>query len=337
VAIGTEGQAPALARKLKADLEVQLSPQTGRFVALLGRLRSAVTEAFPVRQRRDFWRWAATGPAYLAHMAGREREAASVLKQAIADRAAPEAEGHIALVGAGPGAKDLLTLRAMRPLEEADVIFYDRLVDPEIVALGAPEAERIYVGKAVGANAWPQDKIDRLIVAEACKGRRVVRLKSGDPSIFGRAGEEIDAARAAGISIEIVPGITAASAAAASLLRPLTERGETDTFAISTGRAKPGDADPERGRLAVPGTSMAFYMAVEKAGHVRADLMAAGAPAACPVDIVSHASTVRERHVMTTLGALEQTIRDEAVQSPAIVFVRYPKSLAAQQAAPLRA
>ena len=248
--------------------------------------------------------------------------------------ATPVNTGHIALVGAGPGARDLLTLRAVTRLQEADIILYDRLVDPGILDLARPDAERLYVGKAVGACAWPQPEIDRLIVAEARAGKRVVRLKSGDPSIFGRACEELAAARAAHIPVEIVPGVTAASAAAASLGQPLTERGETDTFVISTGTCKPGDAAPDRAALARPGTSMAFYMAVERAARVQADLLSAGAPAACPVDIVASASTPRERQARTTLGQLAETIAREGLQSPAILFVRYPKSLATALAGP---
>lgn len=236
--------------------------------------------------------------------------------------------GHIALVGAGPGARDLLTLRALERIQCADVLLFDRLVDPGIMELASPRAERIYVGKEVGRCAWPQGRIDRLIVAKARLGLRVVRLKSGDPSIFGRACEEIAAARAAGIEVEIVPGITAASAAAASICHPLTERGETDTFAVTTGTCRPGDANPDRARLAHPGTSMAFYMAVERAAVVRDDLICAGAPAECPVEIVASVSTPQERHVSTTLGALAETIAAEGIRNPAILFVRYPKSLA---------
>ena len=217
VAIGTEGAAPVLGRAVRTEIETMLPPRLGGFVALAGRLRDAVAARVPQDRRRAFWQWAFGGEAYRAHLAGREREAARLLKEAVAEGCAPEANGHIALVGAGPGARDLLTLRAVQRLQDADVIFYDRLVDPEVLDLARRDADRVYVGKAVGANAWPQDKIDRLIVAEAAKGRRVVRLKSGDPSVFGRATEEMEAARAAGIAVEIVPGITAASAAAAAI------------------------------------------------------------------------------------------------------------------------
>lgn len=332
VAIGTEGAAPVLGRTVKTEIETMLSPRLGPFVALAGRLRGAVAENIPPAARRGFWEWAFGGDAFRAHLAGRERAAAEILKAAIKDGETPKATGHIALVGAGPGARDLLTMRAVRRLQQADVIFYDRLVDPEVLELARRDADRVYVGKEVGGTVWPQDKIDRLIVAEARQGRRVVRLKSGDPSVFGRASEEICAARAAGIEIEVVPGITAASAAAAAIARPLTERGETDSLVIATGTCRPGDAAPDATTLARPGTTLAFYMAVDKAADVEAGLIAGGAPATCPVDIIAYVSTGLERHVETTLGALAQTVRAEGIASPAVLMVRYPKSLAVAEA-----
>ncbi|EBA06638.1 siroheme synthase CysG [Sagittula stellata] len=329
VAIGTEGAAPVLGRRIKTDIETMLPPRLGPFVGLVGRLRGAVAQRVAPARRRAFWEWVFDGAPFQAHLDGRERDAARLIKDAVNAGTSPEAKGHIALVGAGPGARDLLTLRAVQRLQQADIIFYDRLVDPEVLELARRDADRVYVGKEVGACAWPQDHIDRLIVAEAAKGRRVVRLKSGDPSVFGRAAEELAAAEAAGIDVEIVPGITAASAAAARLKTPLTERGEIDTFALTTGTSRPGDADPCRARLAHPGTAVAFYMAVDKAEVVRRDMMAAGAPGACPVDIVACVSSPEERHVSCTLDTLPDKIHAEGVRSPAILFVRYPKSMAA--------
>ncbi len=224
VAIGTEGTAPVLARAIKTQVETMLDPTLGAYAALAGRLRSAVAANIPREKRRAFWNWAFSAAPWATHKRGAAREAAQMLKSTIAAHGINDApEGRITLVGAGPGARDLLTLRAVERLQEADVIFYDRLVDPAILELARRDADRVYVGKVVGAHAWPQDRINALIVAEAAKGRRVVRLKSGDPGVFDRATEESQAAHAAGIPVEIVPGVTAAFAAGMGV--SLTERG----------------------------------------------------------------------------------------------------------------
>jgi uroporphyrin-III C-methyltransferase len=244
--------------------------------------------------------------------------------------AAP-ARGHIALVGAGPGAADLLTLRALSRLQEADVVFYDRLVDPAVLDLARPDAERVFVGKAVGANRWPQDRINGVIVAAARRGRRVVRLKSGDPGVFGRASEELAAARAADVPVEIVPGVTAACAAAARLGRSLTERGATDTVVLSTGVCRPGDAAPDWAARFHPGTTLALYMAAGAAAAVRDDLIAAGAPGACPAALVVAAETDREtRRAGDLAGLAEMT---EGVAGAALLIVDWPKGLARRAAA----
>jgi len=196
VAIGTEGTAPVLARGIKTQVEKMLDPSLGTFAALAGRLRGAVAQRVPREQRRAFWGWAFGGAPWSSHKRGGQRDAARMLKDAIAAGGAPDgdAAGNIALVGAGPGARDLLTLRAVERLQDADIIFYDRLVDPEVLELARRDAERVFVGKVVGASAWPQDKICDVMTAAAKSGKRVVRLKSGDPMIFGRAAEEIGAA-----------------------------------------------------------------------------------------------------------------------------------------------
>ena len=235
--------------------------------------------------------------------------------------------GSISLVGAGPGARDLMTLRAAERLAAADVVFYDRLVDPEVLRMVRPGAERVDVGKAVGACAWPQERIDAVIVAAALAGRRVVRLKSGDPGLFGRATEELAAARAAGVAVEIVPGVTAASAAGAALGRSLTERGSTDRVVFATGTCRAGDAAPDWGAMLAPGTTLALYMAVRKAGEIAANLRAAGVPDDCEVEIVERVSTAAERRVATTLGGLCATMACAAIANPAILLVRRPKAV----------
>lgn len=250
------------------------------------------------------------------------------------DATAPR-QGHIALVGAGPGAADLLTLRAHRRLQEADVIFYDRLVDPAVLDMARPQAGRVFVGKAVGAHAWPQDRINGVIVAAARQGRRVVRLKSGDPGIFGRATEELEAARAAGIAVEIVPGVTAACAAAARLGRSLTERGATDTLVLSTGTCRPGDAAPDWAARFIPGTTLALYMAAGAARAVRDSLLSQGAPGCCPATIVIAAETAREEQRIGTLADLPSLMG--GTEGAAMILLDWPKSHLAAVSQPRRA
>jgi uroporphyrin-III C-methyltransferase/precorrin-2 dehydrogenase/sirohydrochlorin ferrochelatase len=227
-----------------------------------------------------------------------------------------------------------LTLRAVEHLQEADVIFHDRLVDPDVLELARRDAERVYVGKTVGAHDWPQDRITATIIAEARKGRRVVRLKSGDPGIFGRATEELEAARAAGVSVEIVPGVTAACAAGARLGRSLTERGVADTLVLSTGTGSPDAPLPDCTRLSGPGTTSAFYMAVRQAGRLAATLMAQGLPADAPVDIAVSVSKSKECIITSTVSALTDDLKRHGVTGCAVLLITWPKNAqAAKQAA----
>lgn len=237
--------------------------------------------------------------------------------------------GQIALVGAGPGARDLLTLRAVNRLQEADIVFYDRLVDPDVLDLVRAGAETVFVGKHVGAHSWPQDRINRAIVAEAQKGRRVVRLKSGDPGIFGRATEELDAARAAGIPIELVPGVTAASAAGASLGKSLTERGVANTLVLATGTGCADDPFPDSTRLSGPGTTTAFYMSVRQADRLSKDLMERGLPPESPVEICVDVSKRNERHLSASVRSLPDIIRSNRVKGCAILLVTWPEGVSA--------
>ncbi len=337
VAIGTEGTAPVLGRIIKTQIETALPPRIGGLAALAGRLRGAVADRLPQNTRRAFWAWVFNDAPAKLYREGKESAAAEMVKSAIAGGKVPETagQGHISLVGAGPGARDLLTMRAVDRLQEADVIFYDRLVDPEVLELARRDAERVFVGKEVGGSAWPQERICAVIVAEARKGRRVVRLKSGDPSIFGRATEEMQAAEAANIPVEIVPGITAATAAAASLQHSLTERGETDTVVLTTGACRDGDAEPDWANHARAGTTLVFYMGVAAAEDIASSLMSKGASPSTPVDLACDVSTSSEHIFRSSLQSLAQDLKDNCVRGKALIFVRFPKTaaLASAQAA----
>ena len=236
-------------------------------------------------------------------------------------------KGRIALVGAGPGARDLLTLRAVEYLQEADVIFYDRLVDPDVLELARRDAERVYVGKVVGAHDWPQDRITAAILAEARKGRRVVRLKSGDPGVFGRATEEIEAARAAGLPVEIVPGVTAACAAAARLGRSLTERGVADTLVLTTGTGCPDDPLPDCTRVSHAGSTTAFYMSVRQAARLSRKLMDKGLPGTAPVHIAANISKPEETCIASTIANLAADLKRHDITGCAVLLVTWPKAV----------
>ena len=208
------------------------------------------------------------------------------------------------------------------------MIYYDRLIDPQVLELARRDAERVYVGKEVGAHAWPQDRISDVIVAAARHGRSVVRLKSGDPMIFGRAEEEMAAARAAGIPVEIVPGVTAALAASAALGRSLTERGVTDRVTLATGTCRDGDTPPDVAGMLQPGATVALYMAVNAAATMRDGLRAAGFPGQMPVEIVSSAACPGQQVLTTDLDGLCETMQRDDISNPAILILRAPKQAA---------
>jgi len=329
VAIGTEGTAPVLARQIKTRVEQMLEPRLGDLAALSGRMRGAVAQRVPRAGRRNFWAWVFNGEPRQTHARGAEREAAEMLKSAIAAGGAPEAQvgGSVALVGAGAGRRDLITMRGVQRLQEADIVFHDRLIDPGVLEYARRDAERVCVGKAPGAHPWPQDRIDGLLVAAARQGKRVVRLKCGDPGVFARGAEEIAALAGAGIPCEIVPGVTAACVAAASAGTMLTERGRTDALVMATGTCRPGDTSPDMSGHLRPGTTLALYMAVQTAPAIQRDLLAAGHPTATPVEIVANADREDMQIVTTTLGGLAASMEAQNVANPAIILIRCLKTM----------
>lgn len=233
--------------------------------------------------------------------------------------------GTVSLVGAGPGAADLLTLRALNRIRTADVILYDRLIEPEVLDLARSRTELVFVGKEVGHHAWPQERINARILHEALKGRNVARLKSGDPGIFGRAGEELAALRAAGIPCEIIPGVTAACASAAEAGRPLTERGVADTLVLATGMCRDGDPLPDAARHARPGTTTAFYMSVRQAGRISAGLQARGLDGSAEVTIAANAAKPDARYLSCPLDRLPDTLARAGITGCATLIVTWPK------------
>lgn len=302
IAIGTEGAGPVLAQMLRVRIDRMLSPSLGRLAALAASFR-AVAERLPKgNRRRRFWSDFFAGAPAKAIEAGEFARAHDAALDLLATNA--PAEGHIALVGAGPGAEDLLTLRAHRLLMEADAIVYDALVPEAIVAMGRRDAERLPVGKRKGCHSKSQEEINALLIELGRAGKRVVRLKSGDPLVFGRAGEEMAALRDAGVTYEVVPGVTAAFAAAADFELPLTLRGVTSSMVFTTGHDLKGNSLPDWAKLAISGATVAVYMGRSVAAEVAGRLIEAGLSPDTAVAVVENASLGNRRRFHGTLADL---------------------------------
>lgn len=335
VAIGTEGTAPVLARQIKTQLEQALEPRLGDLAALAGRLRGFAAERLGPRQRRDLWRWVFGGPLRARHATHGDTDVATEIKAVIASGSVPSpGPAPVALVGAGPGSADLITLRGVQRLQEADVIFYDRLVDPDVLELARRDAERVYVGKAPGCHSWPQDRINALIVAAAKRGQRVVRLKCGDPGVFARGAEEAEALRAAGLDYEIVPGVTAASGAAAAVGDFLTVRGQTDTLVLTTGRLAQDGQHPDWVRHLHARSNVAVYMGVH-AAHTITDVLAQNDLLdRTDVQVVANAQRPDQQVLECAAAELGGALERAGIDSPAILFLRVRDT--ARAAAPLQ-
>ncbi|WP_298857828.1 siroheme synthase CysG [uncultured Sulfitobacter sp.] len=324
VAIGTEGTAPVLARQIKTQVEQMLEPNLGDLAALAGRLRASAAARLSPRLRRDLWRWVFGDAPRRSHARGAAREAAQMIKQAIeTGDFGHDTGGSVALVGAGPGAKDLITLRGVQRLQEADVIYYDRLVDPEILELARRDAMRVYVGKRPGCHSWPQEKITQTMVAAAKNGARVVRLKSGDPAIFARSLEEMEALRDAAIPFEIVPGVTAACGAAAAASQTLTERDAIDTLILTTGHLSGGYGVTDAVKDLSPGSCIALYMAVGAAENVSAHLSAKPGAADICVTIVANAQSEAQVIATCEIQSLSATLAHHGIKNTATIILKW--------------
>ncbi|MBL8702341.1 MAG: uroporphyrinogen-III C-methyltransferase [Alphaproteobacteria bacterium] len=322
VAISTDGTSPVLAQRLRAAIEAMLAPGLGRVAELADALRGTVARRLSDSvARRRFWMRLFDGPAGDAALAGDAARARRLAIQALARESATTPDGKVFLVGAGPGAEDLLTLRAQRLLQEADAIVHDDLVPAAVIDMGRRDATRHAVGKRKGRHSATQEDINDLLVRLAREGRRVVRLKAGDPAVFGRAGEEIAAVRAAGIDVEIVPGITAALAAAADVGASLTRRGTASCLVVATGhgaeQSEPGGWEA----AAANGATVALYMGRSVAGRVAARAIAAGLAPDTPVAAVENAGRTDRRILAGTLSDLPALAVREEIAGPVMILI----------------
>lgn len=334
VAIGTEGTAPVLGQNIRARIDALLPHNIGSLASRAQKLRDRVAALVPAgNRRRAFWQDFFFGGARTAFDTSDDVAFELAVADAIHDRAKP-ATGRVALVGAGPGDPELLTLKAHRKLQEADVIVYDRLVSPGVLELARRDAFRIPVGKTPFEASPRQSEINAILLAEAAKGLHVVRLKGGDPYIFGRGGEEQAALEAAGIPVDVVPGITAAVGCAASAKLPLTQRGQNRAITFLTASGETGVADHDWAALAKPGQVFAIYMGVNAAGDVAANLLAHGIAPVTPVTVIENGTLSNERTFETTIGHLWETIHGKGISGPAIIYVGLARAKASADIVP---
>jgi len=321
VAVSSGGDAPVLARLIRAKLEAWIPSAYGELAGLAARFRERVKALYPdVNQRRGFWETVFQGPIAERQLAGQGAEAERLL-QAMVDGAPVQQGGEVYLVGAGPGDPDLLTFRALRLMQQADVVLYDRLVAPAIIEMCRRDAERIYVGKRRADHAVPQDKINRLLVDLARQGKRVLRLKGGDPFIFGRGGEEIEELADEGIPFQVVPGITAASGCSAYGGIPLTHRDYAQSVRFVTGHLKDGTSNLPWNDLVAPAQTLVFYMGLVGLPTICAELIRHGRAASTPAALVQQGTTRNQRVFTGTLADLPALVARHEVHAPTLVIV----------------
>ncbi|MEP6886399.1 MAG: siroheme synthase CysG [Gammaproteobacteria bacterium] len=327
VAISTGGTSPVLARRLRERLEAFIPARIGQLASWLRQLREPARQKLrDTDARRRFFEALVDGPASRRFVEGDSQGAQRIAQRLLATTsAAPRAAGEVTLVGAGPGDPELLTLKALRALQDADVILYDRLVPASVLEFARRDAVRICVGKAAGNVGSTQEEINALLIEHARQGLRVVRLKGGDPFIFGRGGEELQALAAAQIDYSVVPGVTAGLGCAAYAGIPLTHRDHAHSVTFVTGHARSdGEAsfmEPDWRALAMPGATGVFYMGLARLDHIVAKLLAHGAPATRPASLIAEGTTPQQRVITATLATIRAAADGAQLPSPALLVV----------------
>ncbi|WP_330111125.1 siroheme synthase CysG [Methylophaga thalassica] len=322
VAVSSGGESPVLARNLRARLETLIPPAYSKLGELMGKYRETVKQKFgELRQRRQFWDSVLSGPIADHVMAGREGIAEQILQQQLADETETVETGEVFLVGAGPGDPELLTFKALRLMQQADIVFYDRLVSKEILALVRKEAELVYVGKQRAWHAVRQEEINNLLLEHAKQGKRVLRLKGGDPFIFGRGGEEIDTLAENAIPFQVVPGITAASGCASYAGIPLTHRDYAQSCVFVTGQLKEGELDLNWSVLVKPRQTVVVYMGLAGLPQLSQKLQEHGMPADMPAALVQQGTTENQKVWLSTIAELPELAEREKPIAPTLLII----------------
>ncbi|WP_354688637.1 siroheme synthase CysG [Aeromonas sp. 19NY04SH05-1] len=330
VAISSGGKAPVLARLLREKLEAMLPQHLGAVAAFAGSLRDRVKARFAsMGERRRFWERLLGADRLGQALARGDGACANQLADTLFAEES-KAHGEVVLVGAGPGDPGLLTLHALRQMQQADVVVYDRLVSDEVMALVRRDAKRIFVGKQAGNHCVPQEGINQLLLEEAKKGQRVVRLKGGDPFIFGRGGEELETLVGTGIGFQVVPGITAASGCAAYAGIPLTHRDHAQSVRFVTAHGKGGAQDLDWPLLAKDKQTLVFYMGLSSCATIREQLLTHGKGGDTPVALIERGTQPSQRVIRGTLEQLPELA--VGVESPALIMVGSVVTLAEQLA-----
>lgn len=322
IAVSSEGNAPVLARYIRTKIETMLPSAYGRIAAIAGEFRDQVKDKFnSVQARRIFWEEILQGPFVERVLSGQEQAAKVYLEDTLKNADATKKRGEVFLVGGGPGDPDLLTFRALRLMQQCDVCVYDKLVSPEVMELVRRDAELIYVGKARDQHTMPQEEINDLLAKLALEGKRVLRLKGGDPFIFGRGGEEIETLMQHDVPFQVVPGITAASGVSSYAGIPLTHRDYAQSCLFITGHLKDGSVDLDWEAMVRPNQTLVIYMGLIGLPTICEQLIARGISANMPIAVVQQGTTQRQRVLTGTLLDMAEKVEHAQLKAPCLIII----------------
>jgi uroporphyrin-III C-methyltransferase / precorrin-2 dehydrogenase / sirohydrochlorin ferrochelatase len=322
IAVSSEGNAPVLARHIRSKIETMLPAAYGRIATIAGEFRDQVKARFSTTQsRRRFWENVLNGPLVERVLSGQEQAARELLGELLTQSDDAPARGEVYLVGGGPGDPDLLTFRALRLMQQCDVCVYDKLVSKEVMELVRRDAELVYVGKSRDQHTLPQEEINALLARLALEGKRVLRLKGGDPFIFGRGGEEIETLMQHGVPFQVVPGITAANGVSSYAGIPLTHRDYAQACLFITGHLKDGTVDLDWQAMARPRQTVVIYMGLVGLEQICTKLIAQGVSADMPAAVIQQGTTQKQRVVESTLANLANDVAEAGLKPPSLTII----------------